>query len=227
MEIYPNIHLIPGVTANSFLLVDANGLALIDAGLPRSHKKILKYLDMLGYAPGDLKTILLTHADSDHVGGLAALQRASAAQVYASEIEAEAIAAGRFSRPLKLIGWQKWLFEFSTRFFRAAPCPVDDMLSHSQQLTILGGLRVLETIGHTPGHLSFYLVEQKILFCGDSLRTIGGQIQISRGANTWDEALAKRAAQAQAGLGAAVVCAGHGEMVHDAPAQFERLLASA
>jgi glyoxylase-like metal-dependent hydrolase (beta-lactamase superfamily II) len=223
MEIIPNIHQVPGVTANAYLLVDPDGLALIDAGLPGSHKKILKYVEGLGYTPGDIKYILLTHADSDHVGGLAALQRASQAGVYTSEIEAEAITEGRFSRPLKLRGWRKWLFDFSRLFFKAAPCQVDDILHNGQSLEIMDKLQVLDTAGHTPGHLSFYLPQEKVLFCGDSLRTIDGQIQISSGANTWDEALAKQAAQKQAALDAKVICAGHGQVVHDAPAQIEKL----
>jgi len=97
MEISPHIHQVPGVMANVFLLVDTNGLALIDAGLPGSHKKILKYLASLGYGPADLKYILLTHADSDHVGGLAEIQAATRAHTYTSPVEANAIRAG--SRP--------------------------------------------------------------------------------------------------------------------------------
>jgi glyoxylase-like metal-dependent hydrolase (beta-lactamase superfamily II) len=115
------------------------------------------------------------------------------------------------------------LFDFSTLFFKAAPCQVDDILSHDQQLDILSSLRVIETPGHTPGHLSFYLLEEKVLFCGDSLRSADDRLQVSTGANTWDEALAKHSAQAQAALGAEMVCAGHGPVIHDAPAQFEKM----
>ena len=70
MEIYPNVHHIPGVTANPYLLIDPNGLILIDAGLPGSEKRILKYISGLGFKPNDLKQIIITHADFDHVGGL-------------------------------------------------------------------------------------------------------------------------------------------------------------
>ena len=49
MEIIANVHLISNVTTNLYLIVDSNGLALIDAGLPGSDKKILKYIT--GYGP--------------------------------------------------------------------------------------------------------------------------------------------------------------------------------
>ena len=94
MEILPNVHLIPNIVANPYLLVDPDGLTLIDAGLPGSHRKILRYMASLGYAPADLKRILITHADFDHVGGLAALKAASGARVFASLVEAQAMAEG-------------------------------------------------------------------------------------------------------------------------------------
>lgn len=86
MEIIPNVHLIPNVMANPYLIVDADGLTLIDTGMPGSHKKILKYITDLGHLPSDLKRIILTHSDLDHVGGLAALKKASGARIYASAI---------------------------------------------------------------------------------------------------------------------------------------------
>jgi glyoxylase-like metal-dependent hydrolase (beta-lactamase superfamily II) len=223
MEILPSLHRVPGVIANVYLLVDPGGLTLIDAGLPRQGTKIVRYIASLGFAPEDLKSILITHSDSDHVGGLAALQVMTPARTFASAIEAEAIQAGRLSRPLKLHGWRKWLFEISMRFIKVDPGRVDEILSAGQQLPIWGGLRVLNTPGHTPGHLSFYAPEKGVLFPGDSLRCQPDEVIVSRGANTWDEALARRSALEQAALGARVVCAGHGPVLHDAAAQFAAL----
>lgn len=223
MEVLPNVHLIPNVIANTFLLVDEDGLTLVDAGLPNSQGKILNYLASLGYAPGDLRRILITHADTDHVGSLAALQAASGARLYASPIETEAIAAGRMSRPLKLGGLRWLLFSIAQPFFKARPARVDETLRDGQSLPVLGGLRVVETPGHTPGHLSFYAPGPGILFCGDSLRCVRGKIEVSRGANTWDAALAMQSAKIQAGLGASLLCAGHGQVITQAQAQFRAI----
>ena len=43
MKIIDNVFVIPRVVANPYILVAANGLTVIDAGLPRSEKKILLY----------------------------------------------------------------------------------------------------------------------------------------------------------------------------------------
>jgi len=142
-------------------------LALIDAGLPGSHKKILRYLSGLGYARGDLKRILITHADFDHVGGLAALKAASGARVYASAVEAQAIQAGHSSRALKPrspirqnCSSISWLVSSSL-----PPSRSDELLTDGQVLPVLDGLQVVETLGHTPGHVSFYAPSAGVLFC--------------------------------------------------------------
>ena len=44
MKIIDNVFVVPGVVANIYILVDDDGLTIIDAGLPRSEKKILAYV---------------------------------------------------------------------------------------------------------------------------------------------------------------------------------------
>ena len=46
-------------------------------------------------------------------------------------------------------------------------------------------IKVLETPGHTPGHLSFFLRQEGILFAGDSILINGDSLRPSSGANTW------------------------------------------
>lgn len=216
------MQVIPGVIANPYLIVDPDGLTLIDAGLAGSDKRILKYMAALGYAPDALRRIVITHADADHVGGLAALKAVSGARVYASAIEAEAIAAGRPSRELKRTSLQGWLFAMMSPFFKVKPTTADDLLTDGQMLPALGGLRVVETPGHTAGHISLFAPSAGILFTGDSIISErNGKLRISRGDNTWNEAQAIESARLQAKLGARIVCPGHGPVVKDA--QFPQL----
>ena len=224
MEVVNNVHLIPGIVANPYLIINPEGLILIDTGLPKSDKKILEYVTSLGYDIGDIKEIIITHADGDHVGGLVAIKAGSGGQVFASEIEAKAIAEGVQSRPLKLSGVQKLLFSAARVFFKAAPAKVDQIVINEEIIPVMGGLRVVDTPGHTPGHISLYAEEQGILFCGDSLRCPDGQIKVSKGVNTWDEEQAWQSAKLQAGLGARIVCPGHGDVVNEAEAQFQLML---
>jgi glyoxylase-like metal-dependent hydrolase (beta-lactamase superfamily II) len=220
MEIIPNVHLISSVAVNVYLIIDPDGLTLIDAGLPRGGKKILKYMARLGHRPQDLRRIVITHADGDHVGGLATLKTTSGATVYASAVEAEAIAAGRMSRELKLSGPARWLFALMSPWFKATPATVDELVTGGQVLPALGGLHVVETPGHTPGHISLFAPSAGVLFPGDSLVSEGDSLVSSSESVAWDGARAIESARAQAALGARIVCPAHGPVVKDAAGKF-------
>lgn len=221
MEIVPNVHVIPGGMVNCFLIVDPDGLTLVDTGMPGNANKILKYVEGLGHRPSDLKRILITHADGDHVGSLAALKAATGARVYANTAEAEAIAAGRSSRDLKSDNLLlKLVFAITGRLFKASPAQVDELVTEGQVLPALGGLRVVETSGHTPGHISLFAPSSGLLFVGDSLVSGKDGLRGSRGANTWDQDKANAAVRKQAALGARIVCSGHGPVVMDAAGKF-------
>ena len=224
MEINPNVHLIPGIVANPYLITEPSGLTLIDAGLPGSHKKILRYMASLGYAPKGLKRIIITHADFDHVGGLAALKAATGARVFANATEAGAMALGRSSRPLKPTNvFAKLLFGVMGRMFKASPVQVDEFLTDGQVIPVLGGLRVLETFGHTPGHISLFAASAGILFSGDSIVSEKNGLCGSSGSNTWDQARSDESVRKQAALGAKMLCSGHGPVVMDAETKFPQV----
>lgn len=222
MKVIDNVYVVPGVVANLYILVDADGLTLIDAGLPRSEKKVLAYVASLGKTTSDVKRIILTHSDLDHVGALAALQKATGARTYASQIEADAIAAGKPSRKINPPGFslQRFLLKLVGPFFRATPFLVDETLTDGQTLPVLGGLRVVETPGHTPGHISLFAPGSSILFCGDSMITNGSGIQSSRPAVTWNETKVRESVKKQAELGATIVCSGHGPVITEATDKF-------
>jgi glyoxylase-like metal-dependent hydrolase (beta-lactamase superfamily II) len=221
MKITPNVHLIPGVIANSYLILETTGLTLIDAGLPGSHSKILRFLTQLGYAPKGLKRIIITHADIDHVGGLAGVETATGARIFANAIEASAVAKGASSRPLKASNsLARFFYRLMDRLVKAAPVRADEYLVEGHVLPVLGGLHVLETPGHTPGHISLYAPSVGILFCGDSIVAENNRLRGSRGSNTWDQDKADESVLKQAALGARIVCSGHGPVVMDAAGKF-------
>ncbi len=222
MKITDNIHVVPDVNCNPYLIVEPDGITLIDTGLPGVDKKILAYIANLGKSPQDLKRIILTHSDMDHVGGLSPLHKASGARTYASQIEADAIAAGKPSRRIKRTGfsWRRLMMAVLGPFVRPKPFRVDEILKDGQVLPVAGGLRVLSTPGHTPGHISLYAPVSSVLFCGDSMVTKVGAIYGSRPGLTWDDAQARESEKKQAALGARIVCSGHGPVVMDAGGKF-------
>src|SRR5690606_17020389 len=63
------------------LVTDAEGLVLIDGGLPQSAGRILDNVRKAGFDPKNIRWILNSHAHFDHAGGIAALARITGAKV--------------------------------------------------------------------------------------------------------------------------------------------------
>ncbi len=224
MKIAENIHIVPGVVGNSYLLVDSDGLTLIDTGIPGSAIKILNFIKRMGYAKKDLNRILLTHADWDHAGSVARLKRVTSARVYASLYEARAVASGRFPRSLRTDNlFYKPIFALAEGLGRVSPAHVDETLSDGQVLPVLDGLCVVDTKGHTPGHLSFFAPSAGILFSGDSILSRKDHLVGSHGSVTWDQEKANASVLKQLALRARIVCSGHGAVVLDGLVRLLRL----
>lgn len=225
MKIIDNVYVVPDVIANPYFIVDTDGLTLIDTGLPRSEKMILAYIASLGKSVHDVKRIILTHSDVDHVGSLAALHKLTGARTYTSKIEADAIALGKPSRipgmPVDASLLMRLRLRLRRLLVKVAPFQVDEILTDGRVLPVLGGLRVVETPGHTPGHISLFAPQAGILFCGDSMVTYDNNIDDEpRPAATWNETSAKASIVRQSLLGAHIVCSGHGPVVTDAAGKF-------
>src|SRR5438067_2181479 len=84
MELLPGIHRVDGVICNVYVIVEREGLTLIDTGMPRSERKIGAYVRGIGRELGEVRRIVLTHQHVDHVGGAAALAEQTGAEVIAS-----------------------------------------------------------------------------------------------------------------------------------------------
>lgn len=78
----------------ALLITSPQGHVLIDGALPGSAPLILENIRALGFRAGDIRLILNSHAHFDHAGGIAALQRASAARVAASGPSAPVLERG-------------------------------------------------------------------------------------------------------------------------------------
>ena len=110
------------------------------------------------------------------------------------------------------------------RMFKATPVQVDEFLTDGQVIPVLGGLRVLETFGHTPGHISLFAASAGILFSGDSIVSDkNGVLRGSSGSNNWDQASSDASVRKQALLGAKILCPGHGPVVKDAEDKFPQV----
>lgn len=143
-------------SVNAFLVEDV----LVDAGTRRSTRKILRQLD--GHR---VDAHALTHAHPDHQGASHELCErlgvpfwVGAADVDAAE-NPQLIAERQPSHPMA---------QLSHRLFTGPGHPVDRALRDGDEVA---GFRVIETPGHSAGHLAFWRESDRVLIAGDVVNT--------------------------------------------------------
>lgn len=114
--------------------------------------RIIAEIDRLGFSP---RTILLTHAHGDHIGGVEDIKGKYDIPIWASE-----------SAPMMIEASNK---NFSEMFGVTISCPPPDRaLTEGDKVTIGSqSLKVIETPGHSRCGICFH--GDNVLFCGDTL----------------------------------------------------------
>ena len=175
-ELAPGVHVLGGKKGGRVraFLIETNGeLSLVDTLFENDGGGVLEAIRQLGRKPGDLKRIVLTHAHRSHLGGLAALKRATGATVLGHEWEADIVSGDRPAQPVGLKPTAPLrTFPFQVGIFlnrpKHRPCPVDEAVTEDDAV---GPLRVLHVPGHSPGHLAFFWPERRLLIAGDAIAT--------------------------------------------------------
>lgn len=170
----PRVYRIPtfGDYINSFAFLEDDGsVTLVDCGLKRAPAAIVRGLAALGRRPSDVQRILLTHAHEDHAGGAARMVEQTTAAGVTVHVD-EATCARTGSRPPV----PRTLFS-RLRSGGFAPVPVVGELVDGQVLDIAGGVQVLHTPGHTPGHISLLHADSGVLITGDSIFNMNARMR--------------------------------------------------
>lgn len=192
---------------NVYLCRDDDGFTLIDAGTPGKAATILATLAEWGGAPADLKRILITHADYDHAGSMAALQQQTGATVYAGAETARFLSEGGTPKHLPAP-----IHFVLSNFMRIQTIPRDaiKIVYDGDVLPVLGGLEALATPGHTMDHFAFYSPAAGVLFAGDTLETRTGHVKRSPQLITASTEANNESAIRLLNLAPAVFACGHG-----------------
>ncbi|MCB0253582.1 MAG: MBL fold metallo-hydrolase [Anaerolineales bacterium] len=223
MEIAPGIYSMSqrqGAYVHAFLLDDGNGLTLIDTLYDTDAHRILAELQRIGKTPQDIKHIIMTHCHRSHLGGLARLKELSGAPIYAHEWEADLIAGERKQQPVSWLPHQParvWPLQIALNLGVAKhpPATVDNYIHEGDQV---GPLRIVACPGHSPGHLSFWWEEQRLLIAGDAICTWPTLLLGWRGF-TLNLRQHKESVRRLAEFDSEILCVGHGDPLPAGAAQ--------
>ncbi|MCL1806241.1 MAG: MBL fold metallo-hydrolase [Oscillospiraceae bacterium] len=154
---------------------DENELVLIDAGLPGQIEVIREAVKQAGFDLEKLTKVIITHQDMDHIGCAKVLAEMGA-KILAHEAEAPYIQGDK--TPVRITQMEERLPELSDeqRAFleqvkAGAPqfyVHIDQQLTDGERLDICGGIKVIHTPGHMPGHIALLLEESNIMVAGDA-----------------------------------------------------------
>jgi glyoxylase-like metal-dependent hydrolase (beta-lactamase superfamily II) len=177
-QVVPGVYSLADGFVYAYLVEDDDGLVMVDTGTVKLQQQFAAALSTLGKQADQIRRILVTHHHPDHAGSLAELVRRTGATVWVHATDAQVVRGDRawqLPEPsnvvVKLIGK---LMRMGAE--RAEPADVDNELTGGEHLEFAGGIDVVETPGHTAGHVSYLLRrEGGVLFAGDAaVNVVGG-----------------------------------------------------
>ena len=185
VEIIPKVHSIDGldhpiptVGMVSYIIEEnPSDYTLVDTCFSCSLSALESYLSNAGIDIKDINRIVLTHLHPDHVEAANELKSKTGAKIYSHWIEAIYLShdlkydgppnRDAFEHVLKVMGTD--IDKVTKKFgnINIGPIVIDKVLKEGD--TIGNTLQVIHTPGHTPGHISLYDKEQRLLIGGDVL----------------------------------------------------------
>ncbi len=183
------------------ILSDEKDIILIDCGYPNFLPLIEESAIKNGIDLSKLTKLIITHHDFDHMGSAADFKRKYPnVKILSSIIDAEYISGKEKSLRLqqaesiydKLSEEQKEnAMNFQKMLESIENVKVDMLLKDGDKFDWCGGIEIIETPGHMPGHISIYAKESKTLISGDALVVEDKKLSIANPNYTLDMTKAK------------------------------------
>lgn len=159
------------------LIIEDDGITLVDTGYPGFIPLIEKEISKNGYSMKELKTIIITHYDDDHIGSLSDFkEKYPWIRIMASEKESKFISGEMKSErliqaeemlekiPKEEIEFGKW---FVQQLKNLKHVRVDETVNDGD-LILYDQCQVIATPGHTSGHISLYFPSLSAVITGDA-----------------------------------------------------------
>jgi glyoxylase-like metal-dependent hydrolase (beta-lactamase superfamily II) len=183
------------------IISDEQEMVLIDCGYSGFLPLLKDAAEKEGLEFNKLTKVIITHHDFDHMGALAQIKKEYPNIKILASVEEEKYISGK-EKSLRLQQAEALYDQlpesekenarnFHKMLESVENIKVDLSLQDKQFLDWCGGIEVITTPGHMPGHISIYLKETKTLIAGDALVVENGELMIANPQYTLDMQKAK------------------------------------
>jgi glyoxylase-like metal-dependent hydrolase (beta-lactamase superfamily II) len=222
-EIAPGVIRIQTRIANCYIVGDRDEWVLLDAGTEGNAKSIQQIAEEYFGNGARPRSILLTHGHFDHSGSAGALADEWEVPIFAHHLEIPYL-TGKSKYPPADPTVGGFMAQM-VRFFPNKAYDYGDRvqeLDHDLDALGMDGWELIETPGHSPGHVSFFRDEDGVLLPGDAFATVDQasaykfltmkpEVSLPPTYYTCDWKAAHESVKELAGLRPKVIGAGHGE----------------
>lgn len=218
MELTPALHRIGNDVVAAYLVVTPEGVTVIDAGLPGLHSELVAELASLGHSLSDVKGLVLTHGDGDHIGFAERLRRDHGVPVYIHAGDVSRAKGGPKPKNAKQsmkLGAMLGFLAYSLRKGGAKTTWLTEVieLHGGETLDLPGSPQIIAMPGHSAGSVAVFVPSVDAVFVGDALTTrhvLTGQKGPAPAPFTDEPAQALASLRALLATGATWVLPGHG-----------------
>lgn len=228
MKLAPHLHRLGNDVVASYLLDLPEGITLVDAGLPGHWDDLLRELETLGRPLTDVRGLVLTHGDSDHIGFAERLRQEVGLPVFIHAADAHRARTGEKPKtkmgPARLRPMLGFL-AYGVRKKGLRTQHVQELVdvADGDVLDLPGDPVVIGLPGHSPGSIAVHVPAASAVFVGDALTTrhvLTGREGGQPAPFTDDPERALTSLDRLAGVSASWVLPGHGAPWHGSPADL-------
>lgn len=176
MRLAPHLHRLGNDVVACYLIDTVDGITLIDAGMPGHWRDLRRELRSLGKTADDIRGLVLTHGDSDHIGFAERLRREHGVPVFVHSADAARARTG--DKPKTAAGPMRLrpalgFFTYALRKNALRTRHVSEVteIEDGDVLDLPGDPVIVGMPGHSPGSVAVHVPLADAVFVGDALTT--------------------------------------------------------
>ena len=235
MKLAPHLHRLGNDVVACYLIDTDEGITLIDAGLPGHWRDLQSELRSLGKSVDDIRGLVLTHGDSDHLGFAERLRSEAGVPVFVHAADAVRARTGekpkaafgpmRLGATLGFFGYSLRKNGLRTRYVREVT-----EVAGGDVLDLPGSPVIVAMPGHSPGSIAVHVPLADAVCVGDALTTrhvLTGRTGPQPAPFTDDPAESLASLERLAEVKASWVLPGHGAPWQASPAEVSEAVRQA